>query len=134
MIQPEPKGVAILRPDKQVNLTSSKRTQNLEAIGIQITGRLDDRGPCTACSEGKGHFVDCFTLGEGIAMGACGNCHYNSKGSKCSYRTQRREQGRDMKDDNDNPQSDAEQAGDEAEGLKRKSRDEHYALFIFILS
>ncbi|PSR77749.1 hypothetical protein BD289DRAFT_139193 [Coniella lustricola] len=112
---PSSKGAAILRPGRNLNLISSKRTANIEALGIQIAGQEHESGPCTACSQGKGPFVHCFTLGDGVVLGTCGNCHYNANSYRCNFRAKKpyldkkRGEDREMGDGDDEYESEREE-------------------------
>jgi hypothetical protein len=60
-----------------------ERRANYEALLIQATGELPEQ-ECERCVSGWGPFTECVT--SPIAgNGACGNCHYNSQGTKCGY-------------------------------------------------
>lgn len=49
--------------------------------------------PCENCRRGTGPFEDgCFTGGASIAHGACGNCHYNSEGKRCTYHSSKQQE------------------------------------------
>ncbi len=65
---------------KQIKLG---RAVNVEAALIQTCGTLAEK-QCQHCKKGSGPFEGCFTV-DGIASGACGNCHYNSEGQRCTF-------------------------------------------------
>lgn len=73
----------MIKPNKVINWA---RAVNREAGLIQITGDKKTT-PCNFCAKGAGPFEGCFTAGNDIAQGACGNCHYNSEGRRCTFHT-----------------------------------------------
>ncbi|EQL02926.1 hypothetical protein OCS_01365 [Ophiocordyceps sinensis CO18] len=58
------------------------RSLNFEAVMIQLTGRQAAQA-CDSCVGGLGPFSGCYHH-EGLAKGVCGNCHYNSRGMRCT--------------------------------------------------
>lgn len=74
-----------------------ERATNLEAMLLGITGDAADP-ECTTCQSGSGPFVGCFSV-AGVAGNSCSNCHYNSEGTRCSFRTKatRKRGARDRK-------------------------------------
>lgn len=72
-----------LREEKELNL---QRSANVEAILGQSRGEIEEE-ECNGCAESGGSFTDCVTV-EGILQGICTNCHFGSRGVKCSFRPQ----------------------------------------------
>ncbi|KAL2275335.1 hypothetical protein FJTKL_02131 [Diaporthe vaccinii] len=78
-----PREAAILRKGKTKRGLNLQRVINLMATGMQIidTARNGTKA-CDHCQKGRGPFAECVVV-EGFAAGACGNCHWNSEGSRC---------------------------------------------------
>ena len=51
---------------------------------MQITGD-EAANPCNKCLDGCGKFKACVVSSD-CGHNACGNCHYNSEGTSCSFR------------------------------------------------
>ena len=65
------------------------RTANVEAILGQSRGAMEGQ-ECDGCAEGIGPFTTCVTA-EGMFGGSCTNCHFGSRGKKCSFRSEETE-------------------------------------------
>jgi hypothetical protein len=70
-----------LREKKELNL---QRSANVEAVLAQSRGETEVE-ECKGCGEGGGPFTNCVTM-EGMLQGSCTNCHFGSRGAKCSFR------------------------------------------------
>jgi Protein of unknown function (DUF3716) len=60
------------------------RTVSHEGALGYTRGEVSDEA-CTACQRNGGPFLLCVVL-EGKMMGACTNCHYASRSTRCSFR------------------------------------------------
>lgn len=82
----------IMRSGRTINWD---RPVNVEAVLIQITGS-GVYPECSHCAKKLGPFEGCITA-AGIANGSCGNCHYNSEGTRCDLHkaTPAKKRGRD---------------------------------------
>lgn len=58
--------------------------QNAEAVLMQMQGH-DVVDPCGCCERGGAVLQGCV-VGDGFGKGECANCHYGSRGTKCSFR------------------------------------------------
>lgn len=70
-----------LRWERDMNM---QRSVNVEAILGQSRGEMEGE-ECVGCAGGLGLFTSCITV-EGMFSGSCTNCHFGSKGAKCSFR------------------------------------------------
>lgn len=69
------------REGRRVN---TDRAANFEALLVQRVG--EQQAPaCSHCRSGYGPWTLCVTS-NGLLSGSCANCHYNSEGSRCSFR------------------------------------------------
>lgn len=60
------------------------RKQNVEAFVIQTVGDIA-LSPCTHCESDNGHFPICVTVPSTYGQRACGACHWDNQGSRCSF-------------------------------------------------
>jgi hypothetical protein len=60
------------------------RKQNVEAFVIQTVGDVA-LSPCTHCGSGNGPFPICVTVSSSYGQRACGACHWDNQGSRCSF-------------------------------------------------
>lgn len=72
-----------LRPNKSFDRTGTYRKHNQEAALCQTRGVVSAPS-CLSCIRGSGTFVQCITV-PGEFGGACGNCHYMLRDSRCSF-------------------------------------------------
>ncbi|KFY93087.1 hypothetical protein V498_04569 [Pseudogymnoascus sp. VKM F-4517 (FW-2822)] len=66
------------------------RTSSAEAWVAQHVG-AEASAPCTNCTQGYGPFKGrpCVVVPD-LLLGACAGCHFNSQGTKCSFRAAKR--------------------------------------------
>ncbi|KAK0725154.1 hypothetical protein B0H67DRAFT_122740 [Lasiosphaeris hirsuta] len=68
---------------KSINFS---RPVNGEATLMQMTGDTVHKLACKKCAGGSGTFKQCITHST-AGRGACANCHMNSMGADCSFRS-----------------------------------------------
>ena len=81
-----------LRPGKVLR-GLAKGQANLESVLGQQRGEVKG-GPdaCHHCQLSRGPFEECVTV-DGMLNQSCTNCHYNSEGSRCSFRSTQEDGG-----------------------------------------
>ncbi|KAK8036293.1 hypothetical protein PG993_008907 [Apiospora rasikravindrae] len=75
----------------QIFQASRNGAQNLRAVMTQVTGDVRDTSDaCTRCRNGNGLWRQCVTASSAVRCdpiaGACANCFYNGRSSKCSLK------------------------------------------------
>jgi hypothetical protein len=62
-------------------------SRNCEAALAYSRGQvLEGATACRSCKTGRGPFAKCIVV-KGHLKGSCSNCHYNSEGARCSFRS-----------------------------------------------
>ncbi|RFU26306.1 hypothetical protein B7463_g10026, partial [Scytalidium lignicola] len=82
------RALAILPPLQESTVREGRtlntnRPANMEALLGFLVGRVNGQ-PCTHCANGSGMWTEYVSV-PGHFNRACTNCHYNSKGSRCSF-------------------------------------------------
>lgn len=71
------------------NISSGRRSQNILALFVQLSGQKPALR-CRQCREGNGLWSECVVsthpAAQNSTRGACANCYYHGRGSKCSFR------------------------------------------------
>lgn len=70
--------------DPDLSSRVSKRKKNVEALVIQTVGDIAP-SPCVSCQNGHGPFPICVTVPPKYGQPACGGCHWDKQGFRCSF-------------------------------------------------
>lgn len=83
-------GLRTLRNGEDFYYTVGTKTANIEALLVQSIGeRIDIKGACDSCQRDQGPFTSCVIVPNlRHLLTACANCHWGSKGQRCSFITQ----------------------------------------------